>query len=178
MLQPLSPKYSQKTITLSGVTFAHFSVEYNSERRRSSGSTSALSLRDWAKSPDFAAGVAGALFWEPQLSPEGSNGERSPLLSSPAGVGVRLQRAKDKNIVVTGLSKQGAAFRSGKLKLGDCIVKVDGEAVGHLDPNQVSKMIAGEPGTPVTVTVLSKIDPSPRDVVLIRSALSSGNSRR
>ena len=68
------------------------------------------------------------------------------------GMGVEIQKQKDKGIVIVTIFDGSPAKKSG-FELGDIIVKVDDKDVSKMDVSEVAKLIKGEEGTKVNVTV-------------------------
>lgn len=70
---------------------------------------------------------------------------------SYGGVGLDVGFRGDKIVVVAPIEGY-AAYNKG-IRSGDIITKVDGVPVGQMNPDEVQNMMAGEPGSTVTLTV-------------------------
>lgn len=83
------------------------------------------------------------------------------------GIGIMLGKLRN-HILITFIIKGGPAQEAG-LKAGDIIVAVDDKPTENLDVADVSKLIAGEKGTPVKITTVSPSDMSIRkDFIITR----------
>jgi len=85
------------------------------------------------------------------------------------GIGAEV-RLKDHQVVIVAPLEDSPALRAG-LRSGDVILKVNGRDVAGLPLEQVVDLIAGPPGTPVTLTVLSAATAGTRDVTLTRATV-------
>jgi len=88
-------------------------------------------------------------------------GSGRSVQQTKAGIGLVL----DAQMRVLSVNADGAARKSGRVGIGDRIVAVDGVGVEGLPLPAVTPLIAGAPGTPVSVSVL-------RTVPLTRQASS------
>lgn len=76
------------------------------------------------------------------------------MANAYVGIGVTIQAAGDNTgLLVTKVEESGPAYESG-IRVGDCIVAVDGQSVVDQDLNTTSAMVKGEEGTFVEITVL------------------------
>lgn len=74
------------------------------------------------------------------------------------GVGITVQATDDgSGMLVVAVQEGGPAAEAG-METGDIIVQVDGGSVEGMSVSQISALIKGEEGTPVTVTVLRSGD--------------------
>jgi len=76
---------------------------------------------------------------------------------------------------VARLEPEGPAWRAG-LALGDRVVEIDGVTTRGLDPEALAKALAGEPGTPVVLSV-SRHGGAPRRLVIVRAATVAQTAR-
>ncbi len=83
------------------------------------------------------------------------------------GIGVSIGMA-DGKVIITGVIDGYSAQRQG-LRIGDQIIGIDTTDARKLKLNQVSELIRGKAGTPVTLTIKREGDEKPFKVVLIRS---------
>jgi hypothetical protein len=86
------------------------------------------------------------------------------------GIGVRLEW-KEKTVFITKVVAGGPAEKV-ELKFGDQILSIDGKPVENLSEDEVSSLLRGKAGDPVTVTVRSRGDQSEREVTIVRAVLS------
>ncbi len=97
-----------------------------------------------------------------------NSGEIDLLTSGKyGGIGVSIGMASGK-VIITGVIDGYSAQRQG-LRIGDQILKIDTTDVNTLKLDEVSNMVRGKPGTPVTLTIKREGDEKPFKVVLIRS---------
>lgn len=74
------------------------------------------------------------------------------------GVGITVQATDDgSGMLVVAVQEGGPAAEAG-METGDIIVQVEGSSVEGMSVSQISALIKGEEGTPVTVTVLRSGD--------------------
>src|SRR5581483_5681414 len=85
------------------------------------------------------------------------------------GIQVGLDRASGALTVTTPLVGT-PAYEAGILA-GDIILKVDGKAIDSQRYNETVELIQGEPGTPVTLTVLHEGEKKPVDVTITRAII-------
>ena len=78
------------------------------------------------------------------------------LARGPNGkLGMTFGNAQPGPYTVVALRSQGAACRSGLLHEGDLIHSIDNQSVYHLDPEQVSGLLCGPPGSAVCLEISS-----------------------
>jgi carboxyl-terminal processing protease len=88
------------------------------------------------------------------------------------GIGIVVDIDQETNRpVILSARPGGPAFQAG-LRAGDVIVAIDGVDTGELAANGPVKLIRGEPGTPVVLSILSSNDETPRDLVILRGVIS------
>ncbi len=73
------------------------------------------------------------------------------IIGSYVGIGVTIDYADNTNKIID-VTKGGVAEKAG-MKVGDIIIKVDGNDVSEVFGDDLSSLIRGEEGTDVTVTV-------------------------
>jgi len=66
-------------------------------------------------------------------------------------VGIVFQVAGDKGLYIKEMSEEGAAAECGILKVGDCLMTIDGEKVYGNSAQDISRRIKGPLGSPVAV---------------------------
>jgi C-terminal processing protease CtpA/Prc len=74
-------------------------------------------------------------------------------VSERAGIGMGFERDPAGNHTVSTLFPGGTAANSGKIYVGDRVLRVNGAAVQGLSPKVVSEMIQGPQGTDVAMTI-------------------------
>ena len=95
-----------------------------------------------------------------------------------AGIGIALGPAtvsERKGVVVTQLAKSGPAAQSGKIKVGDLLVELDGRDVSKFDVDQVKEIIKGGVGLPLRFKAQRPNSSSQYEVILERNS-GSGSS--
>lgn len=85
------------------------------------------------------------------------------------GIGVTIVERAD-GIFVTGLTKGAPAERSGKIRVGDQILKIDGDSVDQLALETVEEELRGENGSTLSL-LLKRDDRSPFYVSLQRETI-------
>jgi len=89
-----------------------------------------------------------------------------------AGVGLHLKE-KDCSLVVDRLAKGGAALSSTSIKKDDELLSIDGHPVSGEFIKDVHKMLMGEVGSVVTLTLARKDDKEKYSVPLLRARIST-----
>ncbi len=67
------------------------------------------------------------------------------------GIGAYISKLQDK--IVISMPNEGFPADQAGLKIGDELLKIDDTEVSGMNTNEVSKLLKGKPGTPVTLTV-------------------------
>lgn len=86
-----------------------------------------------------------------------------------SGIGAVLQTNKQGQVTIREIMKSSPAGKAG-LKVGDIIIKVNGDNAENQDINDVVKKIRGEMGTDVTLTIL-RSEEKPFDVTVTRDRI-------
>src|SRR5262245_47580208 len=87
------------------------------------------------------------------------------------GVGIQIDIDRTTGFLqVTSPMVGTPAYEAGVLS-GDPIIKVDGKTTENLRQNEIVKLIQGEPGTPITLTVLRKTAKEPLDLTMKRATI-------
>ena len=96
---------------------------------------------------------------------------RESLEGNFKGIGVRFQIQKDTVIVIAPIA-DGPSEKAG-IKAGDRIVKAKGEIIAgvNITNDKVMKMLKGEEGTPVEVSVMRRGEDQPLDFEIIRGII-------
>jgi carboxyl-terminal processing protease len=98
------------------------------------------------------------------------------LQKSFQGVGVALQQYPDGLVVISGMTPQGPADRSGQLKVGDRLLEVDGQSVIKEPLDKVVEMMHGEQGQKLSLKIQRKGE-DPKNVVLTRENITLNEDR-
>jgi carboxyl-terminal processing protease len=92
------------------------------------------------------------------------------------GLGVEVGR-ENGNIRIISPIDDTPADRAGILA-GDLIIRIDGQPLQEMLPEEAATMMRGEPGTDVTITVVREGLPAPFDVTLTREVIAVASVRR
>jgi carboxyl-terminal processing protease len=87
------------------------------------------------------------------------------------GVGIRIRVEERSGLFLVESPMPGTPAYEAGVMAGDLILKVDGKATEHLGLKKVVEMIQGEPGNPVTLTVLHEGQKKPVDMRLVRAEI-------
>jgi carboxyl-terminal processing protease len=85
------------------------------------------------------------------------------------GIQIGLDRASGA-LVVTSPMVGTPAYEAGVLA-GDQIVKIDGKSLENLRTGEAIELIQGDPGTPVTLTVVHEGQKKPTDITVVRAVI-------
>ncbi len=85
-----------------------------------------------------------------------------------AGVGMVIQKKVDEPLMVVSPIEDTPAFKAG-IKPKDKIVSINGESTYKMTSNEAVKLLKGEPGTDVTVTIYREATKETKEVVLTRA---------
>lgn len=92
--------------------------------------------------------------WSYYMTAEEYEVYKENLSNSYVGVGITVKTRKDlQGIDIVEVEKNGPAVKAG-VQAGDVLIKVDGTSLLDADVNDASRLIRGEAGTDVTLTVL------------------------
>ena len=103
--------------------------------------------------------------------------EYASSLREFAGLGVEIRPAID-GVYIHAVMPNGPAARSGLLKDGDKIVKVDDKSLVDLDIGQVSKLLRGAADTHVKIEVVRPSEPKPVQIDVVRGRVSPQETTR
>lgn len=104
------------------------------------------------------------------LSPEDSEKFNEDVKGSFSGIGAEIDIRDDQLIIVAPL-KNSPAEKAG-LQPGDQILEVDGRSTGDLTIDESVKLIRGELGTSVTLTILRESWNEPREFKITRENIT------
>lgn len=90
---------------------------------------------------------------------------------SYVGIGIVTEKNSEKFFKVTGLVENGPAHKAG-VKLNDVVVAVDAKSVKGLSSDDFSKLIRGEAGTKVVLSVKNKVNTTPFDIQVVRENIT------
>ncbi|MFH1417222.1 MAG: S41 family peptidase [Planctomycetota bacterium] len=86
------------------------------------------------------------------------------------GVGIQITQPEGQYVRVESPLEDSPAFKAG-IKPGDLITEVDGKSTLEMTINQAVRVITGEPGTDVTLTIRDSLTDQSRKVVLTRQQI-------
>lgn len=104
------------------------------------------------------------------LPPAQNKDFKQGLAGQFEGIGAELGM-KGKQIIVVAPLDGGPAQKAG-VRAGDMIIKVDDQAIGGWNLNQVVSKIRGEKGTDVRLSVMRQQDQQPRDIKITRDTIT------
>ena len=102
------------------------------------------------------------------LTPEERAQRADELSGSYAGIGVRIDIAKDGFPVIDAVFRGSPAEKAG-LKPGDEITEVDGKTTAGHDLDEVAGWVRGEAGSTVSIEVRTGADGAEREVSIVRA---------
>lgn len=105
------------------------------------------------------------------LTPKERADRAEELSGSYVGIGVRMDMSSDGLATIVGVFRASPA-EAAKLKVGDVIVSVDGQATNGQGLDEVAGWIRGEAGSMVTMTIRSGADGPERDVTIVRAEVA------
>lgn len=86
-------------------------------------------------------------------------------------IGVGIELTMEKNMVKIVTPIDGTPAQKAGLKAGEYIIAINNTPLMDMSLTKVIKMLRGKPGSQVTVTVITKTDKKPRQVVLQRTKI-------
>src|SRR3989338_11449646 len=102
--------------------------------------------------------------------PDESKAFEDSISGQFGGVGMEVG-IKDKILTVIAPLKDTPAYKAG-IKSGDKILKIDDKSTVNMSVESAVKLIRGEKGTPVTLTILREDEKSPREIKIIRDVIN------
>jgi carboxyl-terminal processing protease len=103
------------------------------------------------------------------LPPEDAKSFQDEINGSFGGVGMELGM-KDEGLTVVAPLKGTPAYRAG-VKSGDIIFKIDDRDATNINIDQAVRLIRGEKGTLVSLTIFRKGTPEPVEITIIRDTI-------
>lgn len=103
------------------------------------------------------------------FNPEETKSFQEEIAGNFSGVGMEVG-IKDKFLTVVAPLKGTPADRAG-IKKGDKIIKIDGKEINGLSEDQAVRMIRGEQGTPVNLTIFRDGEKDFLDIKIIRDII-------
>lgn len=82
------------------------------------------------------------------------------------GIGVILQQSADGGFLISDLVEGGAAMKSGRVKLGDKIVEINGKPTQKMTLDNVMELLQGKNGTKTTLVLQRNVDHSKQTVIV------------
>lgn len=103
------------------------------------------------------------------FNPEDAKMFEDDISGNFSGVGMEVG-VKDKVLTVIAPLKDTPAYKAG-IKPGDKIIKIDGEETSDLSAEGAVKLIRGEQGTTVTLTILRGEETKSREIKIVRDII-------
>ena len=104
------------------------------------------------------------------FSPEEAKSFEDEIAGNFSGVGMEVGK-KDKILTVIAPLKDTPAYRA-NIKPGDKIVKIDGKDTYNLSIEKAIKLIRGEKGTTVVLTILREENKEPIEIKIVRDIIN------
>jgi carboxyl-terminal processing protease len=87
------------------------------------------------------------------------------------GVGIQIGLDRSTGAIQVTTPMVGTPAYEAGVRAGDLILKVDGKSIEHLRTTEAIDLIQGEPGQPVTLTVLHEGEGKPVDLTMTRAVI-------
>ncbi len=118
------------------------------------------------------AGLVGSLEdpYSVFFEPEEAKSFEEDIAGSFSGIGMEVG-LKDRILTVIAPLKDTPAYRAG-VKSGDKVLKIDGTSTEGMSVEKAVKLIRGEKGTSVTITILHEGDKNTLDLTIIRDTIN------
>ncbi len=104
------------------------------------------------------------------FEPDEAKSFEEDIAGSFTGIGMEVG-LKDKILTVIAPLKDTPAYRAG-IKSGDRVLKIDGTSTEGMGVEKAVKLIRGEKGTPVTLTIFHEGDKNSVDIKIIRDTIN------
>ncbi len=161
---------TNKEVTVATVAdFAPFWEVWNSINEKY---PEAIKTTDQEKIYGAISGLVGSLEdpYSVFFSPEEAKEFEEQISGNFSGIGIEVG-IKDKVMTVIAPLKNTPAYRAG-LKSGDKILQIDKKNTSDVSIDQAIKLIRGEKGTLITLTILREGDKEPKDIPIIRDTIN------
>ncbi|MCX6753289.1 MAG: S41 family peptidase [Candidatus Nomurabacteria bacterium] len=118
-------------------------------------------------------GLAGSLDdpYTTFFSPDEAKLFEDDIAGSFSGIGMEVG-IKDKILTAISALKDTPSYKAG-IKPGDKILKIDKKITTDLTIEQAVKLIRGEKGTPVSITIFREGEKEPREIKMIRDTINA-----
>lgn len=111
-------------------------------------------------------------------SPSEAYNVKARLQKAFDGVGIALNQHSDGSVVISGLTPQGPAERSGQINVGDRLVAVDGHPVADESLEAITAKMHGAKGSELSLAIVPNSGPdSVKTVVLKRAEITLQSDR-
>jgi len=132
----------------------------------------ASSVSDQDKIYGAISGLVGSLNdpYTVFFKPDEAKAFEEEIAGNFSGIGIEVG-IKDKVLTVIAPLKDTPAYRAG-IKSGDKILKIDETITTDLSIDKAVKLMRGQKGTPVTLTIFHEGDEEPREVKIIRDVIN------
>ena len=71
-----------------------------------------------------------------------------------------MEQTPDNAVYISDLAPSGPAAKSGKIKIGDRVMEVDGQKVANQPFDKITEMMHGAKGSEVSLSILRKSNPN------------------
>ncbi|MES2023615.1 MAG: S41 family peptidase [Patescibacteria group bacterium] len=135
-------------------------------------SPDASKLNDQSKVYGAISGLVGSLNdpYSVFFSPDEAKVFEGDIAGNFTGIGVEVG-IKDKILTVVAPLKDTPGYNAG-IKSGDKILKIDGKITSDLSIEKAIKLIRGEKGTTVTLTIFRDGEKTPREIKVVRDVIN------
>lgn len=104
------------------------------------------------------------------FDPEETKSFQEDIAGNFGGVGMEVG-LKDKQLIVIAPLKDTPAYRAG-IKSGDRVLKIDDKDTSGLSVEEAVKLIRGEKGTTVTLSILHEGSREPKEIKIVRDTIN------
>ncbi len=102
-----------------------------------------------------------------------ANPLRSEIHQQFGGIGVRIGLAgKQRRLAIVAAPDPGGPAARAKLRAGDYILKIDDAATSGMSMSDVLRLVRGEPGSTVRLSIERPSETQPRNVELVREVIN------
>ena len=104
------------------------------------------------------------------FSPEETKSFQEEIAGNFGGIGMEVS-IKNKTLTVIAPLKDSPAYKAG-IKSGDKVLKIDSKITSDITVDEAIKLIRGEKGTTVTLTIFHEGDSEPKEVKIVRDIIN------